>query len=277
MNVTSMNGIGRGEGAARTRSVCSRFVGLVLALASLAIVGVASAAGGSSIASAPAVTFGQPQFGNTSCCADPAASQKHSEWWRLPLIAGDRVTIDIAYDASGQGALTSVQAFPPDTTDFNVAQAKPVASESVDFAFQRLPAKSEIKFSANQSGYWPLEFFTQTDGGFTTTPYQFTAYVKHAIVLAAKATIGRGRGSVLVSAHTPDGKPVADGAVRIRLLARVASTWRQLTQRTAVAGRAVLKFSTPAALRGKTTSLRIAASGNGYQPAARVLRVRFPR
>lgn len=250
---------------------------LLLAFASLGVAGIASAAGGSSIAAAPAVTFGQQQFGNTSCCVDPTASQRHSEWWRLPLIAGDRVTIDVAYDASGQGALTSVQAFPASTTDFNLAQAKATASESVDFAFQRLPAKSEIKFAANQSGSWPLEFYTQTDGGFTTTPYQFTAYVSHAIVLAAHPTIRGARDSVFVSARTPDGKPLPSGAIRVKLLARIGKGWRQLAQAKPIGGRAVLRFSPPTGLRGKTASLRVVATGIGYQPAARALRVRFPR
>lgn len=88
----------------------------------LAVPGLAEAAGGSSIASAPVFPFGTPVAGGGT----PA-----KQYYRLPLFAGDRLTLDVSEPGAVFGTCASnvsFQFFAPDVTDYQVAGATPLTT-----------------------------------------------------------------------------------------------------------------------------------------------------
>lgn len=104
--------------------LCSALMGAVL-VASLGAT-IAWAEGGTSIAAAPAVTYGQQEFGNLSSQVEEYCKHYRS-WWTLPVTAGDLVQID--WEA--QGAEVDLNLFEAGTTDFNFPQTSTVAFSSV--------------------------------------------------------------------------------------------------------------------------------------------------
>jgi hypothetical protein len=177
----------------------------------------ALAAGGASIAAAPTVACGQQEFGNTvtdshapSC--DSTIGPGRS-WWLLVVTTGDRVTIDLEGQTEGDGFTADV--YKPGTNDFNYAsQFDPYATNQNSAA--AFADKFELSFTAPSSGLMPLDVSTCDSIG----SYDFTATVSHRLVLALTdgATDGRRhRTRFALSVRNPDGAPVSDGALRMRV------------------------------------------------------------
>jgi hypothetical protein len=184
------------------------FRGLVGGVAAFAVFGLTStsalAAGGSSIASAPVVSYGQQEYGSigdsqeqTRDHCDTGDYPAGTSWWNLLVRAGDRVTIDFESNPSVDAGLT---VFSVGTTDFQVG----TVGESV-YAIPDQNGKGQTTFNAPKSGGMPLGFF----GCEATGPYDLTAYVRHGLFLYLKASgYASHQTKFYLALHTPDGKPV---------------------------------------------------------------------
>src|SRR4029077_343903 len=125
----------------------------------------ALAEGTNSIASAPRISFGHLQTGNTATGFE-VAGQLWS-FWKGPVRAGDTVTID--WEAK-RG--TNIKVFSTETTDFNFTKAEPVHKGGIGPT-----GRNEFRFVAANSGLMPLAFeaISTEYGG----PYAYTVRVKH--------------------------------------------------------------------------------------------------
>lgn len=249
------------------RAICL----ISLGIAGLSVMpGTAAASGGASIASAPAVAYGQQEFGNTatdggtnpgSLLLEAQCSEVGTNgWWNLPVAAGDEVTVD--WEAfAGSYAMV----FPVGTTDFNVVGTHAVIQSNVSSN-----GKAEMGFRAPISGTMPLvigadgECFIDYPG-----PYSFTAYVKHTLRLSIpRRRVLPLRGTVAVHVSTPEGQPISDSGLQVLVQIQSHGHWRGIGSTSAAGGVANVPYTVPAGLRGSHASLRAIARGNEYEPAS---------
>jgi hypothetical protein len=163
-------------------------VGVTVCLGSLGLPATGMAAGGDSIATAPTVTSGVSQSGNTAIeqgvhanSLDGAAHCSHptgNGWWSLPVQAGDTVTID--WQAPTYHFL---DVYPVGTTDFTQPTSTAFAKSQIsDNGHQ------ELVFTAPVSGAMPMvigEGSCTSDG--VRGPYSFTATMTHPAPAPAPA------------------------------------------------------------------------------------------
>lgn len=253
---------------------------LVHLVAALAVLGVTVAAasansnnGGANIASAPTVPPGQQEFGNTT---DGSIGDKWGDWWKLSLVASDKITVDwesgkVTDSCGTYNAASRLDFWPVGTTDFSVNNVQPLVT---------LPlgenGKAESMFTANRTGTFLMRFEAGCDGSAHPYggPYDFTAYVRHALVLAVsgqtKALIQRAhraplphRGTVVFAAHLADGTPVS-GDVGATLFAYWASKWHPIGKGAAKGGQIVVPYQLPASVHG-LIRLSVNVGGANYQ------------
>ena len=239
----------------------------LLVIAGAAVAGIAYAGGGSNISSAQAITPSQQLFGNTSegrYDGDRAAS-----YWKLALTAADRVTVDWESGSSNRHDLFELMVWPAGTTDFSINNASSL--KVFDLGDN---GKAESVFEVGQSGVYPLAFLgdyipSWTQGG----PYDFTVYVRHAVVLAVppqtNALLQRGRrtglpraGRIVLAAHTAGGAPIS-GGLGATMFGYWAKKWHQMAHATATRGQIVLAYRLPTALHG-LTRLSVNVGGPNY-------------
>ena len=229
--------------------------------------GAAVSGGGTTIAAAPTVAFGSQFFGNDATApAGPYGG--HYEFFKLPLVAGDAITIDWEEQASTG---VELQLFPSSTNDFNFKDAKPTSWQKIGGSGLR---RNEFKVSATQTeavvlafddvDYDPSAFCSPCATG-TPGAYDFTVNVKHAVVLflPARATLPR-QSTYTVGAHAPDGTPINDAGLRITLLGIWQGASHRLGTASIVSGAAAFHLKLPVTLRGKKISLRAQAAGSNY-------------
>ena len=253
------------------RAVLAALIGLVFAAAA------AVADGGATIAAAPAVVYGQQQFGNsTNGGADASGfSCEHDSWWSLPTIAGDHVTVDW----EGGRSVSRVALFPVGATDYN-ARISGLSGNQLTLVSPNGTGRGELTFTAPKTGSMPLAFQVGTcvgDGG-EPGPYDFVASVKHADRLFVAVGALRRGAVVNVQVRDPDGRPITSPALRVSLqVQRPGSHWRSVGHASAAGGLAKIPVSLPRSYKGLTVSLRAHASGGGYLTAtsqSRRVRVR---
>jgi hypothetical protein len=242
-----------------------RTVGLIVALGLCGSAPAAVAAGGPNIASGTLVTPGQQMFGDTSAGEYNCGP---ADYWNLPLLAGDRARIDWTslQDSDGIDYASGLALFPAGTTDFSINNVEPAEEYYLGSNH-----RAESVFAAGTSGTYPMVFTMSGCGGSTPGgPFNFTAYVTHAIVVSMGSVSGLAdrRGSVTVRAHRPDGQPLSDPAVHVSLIA----AWRgrkphPVATASPVNGKARLAVKLPQSTRGKKVTLRAVASGTGYRAA----------
>lgn len=138
----------------------------VLGAVALAGPSPAGAEGGTSVAAAPFVPYGQLQTGNTATGGIFGNGGIVKSFWNLRVKAGDKVTID--WESPGG---THLEVFAVGTTDFTVAHANPSLDEGVGGS-----GRNELRFKARVTGTMPMAFDAQP---VWAGPYAFTAYVKH--------------------------------------------------------------------------------------------------
>jgi formylmethanofuran dehydrogenase subunit E len=126
---------------------------LALSLSSTVLVPTALAAGGTSIASAPELPIGTTVTGGASA---------HSEFWRVTLVAGDKLTINFQPVNGGEVYL---YVFRPSVTDSSLGDSSDVASGSTS-------GQSQFTWTATGQGAWILK--VSSDHG-----YQLTTGVDH--------------------------------------------------------------------------------------------------
>jgi hypothetical protein len=228
------------------------------------------AAGGKDIASAPLVTFGQQQVGNTATdggqgpgtAADSCPGPKENSWWNLPVTASDAVTID--YTTSGQPGASGqhgLYLYSVGTTDHTVQQTSPeVRSES------GTNGKGQIVFTATRSGTMPMVISAfSCYRNDIAGPYNFTAYVRHAVLLSVPRQRSlRRTGTINVTVRNPDGGPISDAGLSVALQVRRGSSIRTVGRATSANGVASISYRVPASLRRRRVGLRAQAKGDDY-------------
>ena len=259
------------------RTALSLLAPLVLAGALAAPGHTRTAGGGATIAAAPTVVPGQQEFGSTtdgSCCDGRGA-----DFWKLPLIPGDHVTVDWE-STKGNGCLDpsdywamELRVWPAGTTDFSINNVNPIEAFGIGDN-----GKAESKFTANRSGIFPITFLAVCSPSSTGGPYDFTAYVRHLLVLSFPnpGTVRSGAG-VSIAVHLADGSPVSDKELQVQVYGRWAHKWNLLGSSAPVNGRAVATLKITPSERGATIPLVARASGVDYvkaQTSPRVVRVR---
>lgn len=234
----------------------------------LALAGLASANGGSSISAAPTIAIGQQLFGNTTdgCFGNCYGA----DYWNLPLIAADQVTIDWESNPTSgcNDSATDLYVWPIGTTDFSINNTNSLQDFGIGSNH-----KAESTFTANGTGVFPIMFqacYAQSDGG----PYDFTVYVKHKLVthLASQTTalIARARqtglprsGVFSVQVFTGDGKPVS-GAIGGTMFGYWASKWHRIGSAVAANGVIAVHYRLPAAVHG-VIRLEVNIGGGSFQ------------
>ncbi len=225
------------------------------------------AEGGASIAAAPAVIYGQQEFGSLSQGPNVNGCTYRS-WWAVTVMAGDELTVD--WEAQDRYAYLHL--YPPGTTDFTFPQTSQVAESSLNDNL-----KAELTYQATQTGSLPLEFYASSDCDVAPPgPYSFTANVVHTLRLFIAH---RGRlplsGTLAVGVHTPVGEPITDPNLQVTLEVKVRGHWYTVGTATAVNGVANVPFRLSARLRHQHVSLRAIARGSAYHSTSSVaIRVR---
>jgi hypothetical protein len=220
----------------------------------------APAAGGSNIASAPTVTFGQQEFGNTVTDGGQppncAAQAPGRSWWLLPVVRGDSVTIDLAGQTQGGGFL--LQVFAPGTTDSTVGQTEPWASNA-DYPGDQF----EVALAAPSTGTMPIEVSSCDSPG----TYSFTAYVQHSLVVAlrnAGSSRKLHRSSFALRVRSPDGTAVSTSGLTGELQTLTHGRWVNTRRVPLTSG---FQLHWPRSARGRWQYLRVRVSGPGYATA----------
>jgi hypothetical protein len=232
----------------------------------------ALAAGGSNIRSAPMIAYGQQEFGNTA--TDSTEAQDfcgRQSWWMLPVVSGDRVTID--FEGPGLGyAIT----YPIGTTDFNVAHTGWFHETQIGDN-----GAGESVFNASSSGVMPVDFVTDDcdfDDSYDPGPYDFTAYVAHGVVLSIPHVRSlKHKGTLSVGAHTPDGGAISDPALVVQVQMKRHSHWTTIGAAPVANSLATVHLAIPKRVHSKRISLRSRSTGPGYltrTSAARRVRLR---
>ena len=254
----------------------ARLIACLLLIVTTGIVaaGIAIASsptGGGSIAAAPTVVIGQTQFGNTTngCYQDCYAA----DFWKLALIAADRVTIDWESSSSnGCYYADELALWPVGTTDYSINNASRLQNFGIGSN-----GKAESKFTANTTGAFPIMFdgcYGRSHGG----PYDFVAYVRH-LPLLSLTTSGAvsSVGTVTIGAHYADGAPISDRGLQVRVSGRWNRVWHVLGAGTPSNGQARIKIRIPRSERGRAIGLVAAARGANYvsrRTSVRTVRVR---
>jgi hypothetical protein len=148
---------------------------IVASVVALATAGAAMANGGLSIARAPMISPGvkvseNSQIDRTAPGGDALGQGcfNNVEYWRIRLLAGDKVEVKGQETIAARGFLIAF--FAPGTTDKNVAFASSVA--------HGFTGEHAVRFTVKTTGVYPLvagpNCYNGTDG-----PYTFVVSVKH--------------------------------------------------------------------------------------------------
>lgn len=254
------------------RTIRHRAVPLVLLLrvarylalmAMLGLVGAqaAQADGGKTIASATPIVFGEQEFGNSANGASTPADfgdTNCDEYWALAVTAGDAITINW----EGQSSSLTLNIYPVGTTDYNLGNANTVTSQQLN-----ANNKNQLKFTATRTGTMVVDF---QDGDYcgqgSTGPYDFTAYVKHAVRLAVpKVASLSTTGHLRISVHDPDGEVISTSGLSVVLQIHVlGASWLTIGATYPVNGTANVAYKIPRSWRGLRVSLRARATGAAY-------------
>jgi len=205
--------------------------------------------------------IGQQQFGNTADGVFNACDG--ASFWKLPLIAGDQVTIDWESSPSSDGdpGATILYIWPIGTSDFSINNADPLNEFSIGSN-----GKAESKFTAGSSGSYPLMFQAPGCGSAASGAFDFTVYVNHRIVLSTLTVsrINAHGGRVTIGVHTADGQPISSSTLKLTLQGYWNKGWHPIGRQSARSGSVVFTLNLPAALEGSSIKVRVLAAGAGY-------------
>ena len=221
----------------------------------------AVASGGANVSTAPQVSYGQQEFGNTAT-DHGEQTENHclylgetgNSWWNLPVNAGDRVTIDFESDPSIDVGLA---VFAVGTSDFQVG----TVGES-HYATPDGNGKAQSIFTATVTGTMPMDFFECDTPG----PYDFTVQIQHDVRLGLPALTSLPlTGSVSVGVHNPDGVALTDPALIVYLQVKPkGGDWATIGSAPASAGVATISYAAASTMAGQKVSLRAVSAGPGY-------------
>lgn len=235
-----------------------------LALASTATIPAqAIAEGGRTIATAPVVTYGVQQSGNTAgggegefrWDCDGQSNLNLNSFWQLPVTVGDHITVDWEAVIPDSTCLT---VYPIGTNDFGVAKAQP--EESTE---QGSNGKQEMKFVAPASGNLILDFAaTKLFSGCTSCagPYAFTAKLQHSLLMnLAPAPSVPTNGVISATVTQNTATPVPDGLVFWLLIRWYESGERKVFQTTGTSAGGVVSFQLALPVSAAGHNLKVSA------------------
>jgi hypothetical protein len=238
-----------------------RLICVVVVASAFLAAGTASAGaeGGTGIASAPTVVYGQQEFGNLTT---PDAHCVYASWWQLPVVTGDSIQIDWEVHDGG----IHLHVWAPGTTEFNFE-----TRESLKLV-PNSNLKTESTFTATQTGDMPIRFAVAEERCPSVNvpgPYSFTAYVTHALSLALPNVASlRSRGTLAVAVHDPAGGFINDPAVQVKLQIKGRGGWQTIGLAAVANSIAVVQFKVPRRLRHQRVTLRALAAGTSFAPAS---------
>ncbi len=223
---------------------------------------VASAAGSSSIASAPFVTSGAHLFGDTSryaAGADNCFCTYQFEYWKSHLLAGDVVTVKFANASNSMSVgVTGLAIYPAGTDDFTVARTGSATEIAVTSN-----GHAQLRYTAPKTGDYPFGFYSKStfsDAG----AYDFTTTVVHRARLDVATTAPLGvTGTLDVVANYPDGTPIASG-LGATLSGYWTHRWHKLGKASVAAGQIHIPYKLPASRRGTVIKLAVNAGGASF-------------
>ena len=112
--------------------------------------------------------------------------------------------------------------------------------------------------------------FTACTSSVTTGgPYNFIAYVKHAVVLfvGKLKRVSRQGSKLVIGVHTPDGKPLSGPKLKVKVEGSWLGSWHLLGQKSPVDGAVSFPLKLPSVTSGQTVRLRVTVSGPSYRSA----------
>lgn len=230
---------------------------------------MALADGGPTIAGAPPIAFGQPEFGNT-VTGGRSLDGRYNSYWSLSVIAGDQVTIEWEGQSSSPPDIPQLDVYPVGTTDTNVVITHPVASKTPASKTPHGNGVAGLTFTAPKTGTMPTDFETRgclfgRGCGHFAGPYAFIAYVRHAARLALP-TLGSLplSGTVAVTTQNPDGAAISDAGLYVFLQIKPANQqWANIGSAAPTDGVAKVGYIIPASLAGQHVEVR-AVTGSPY-------------
>jgi hypothetical protein len=169
----------------------------------------------------------------------------------------------------------TLDVYPAGTTDFSINNVNPAFQFSIGDNH-----RAESIVTAGSTGAYPMVFSDSYSCGRAGGPFNFTATIKHSVVLSlgsVKKLAGRA-GPVKVGVRTPDEQPITDSALQIRLI----GSWTghkavKLANGSPSNGSVTLNVKLPKSAYGKNVSVRAQASGGDYlnaQSGVRTVQVR---
>jgi hypothetical protein len=231
----------------------------LLAVLFLSMASTVRAEGGNSIATGPAVVYGQQEFGNTALSPHLTDPRGWDQFWNLSVTAGDKLTID--WEATPDTA-TRLLLYPVGTTDYTIGQQEPATHQG-----QNSEGKNELHYVVPATGIAPL--VVNTGGrGHTGALYNFIAYVQHALAVSlprlAKLIHHK---KISVHVHTPEGGEISDESLMVTLEAKArGGSWKTLGKAPVVNSSALVRAKVPSVLWHQRVSVRATASGGAYLP-----------
>lgn len=157
----------------------------------------AHGAGGPTIAAAPALPLDQVVVGGGTGAVSGSRTLGtwfYQEFYRLPLEASDKVTVD--YQSNDQHTV-NLAFFAPSITDFTIPEKDPVGLGGAA-ASGATYEKSELTFTAPSPGSWTVYLYNECQSCYqddASMSYALTAHVQHftKILLHVPRAIKRGR------------------------------------------------------------------------------------
>jgi hypothetical protein len=221
----------------------------------LVLAASALAGGGTSIKTAPTISYGTQTFGNTA--NGPQIDGSRLEFWKAPLIAGD--TLTIKFETSTADNAAAVAVYKAGVDDFSWPNEDPVAR-----AYLASNLHGQLVYTAPSSGVYPITFGANyyRDGG----AYDFTAYVQHQVrVQFTPSAIAR-RGSLAVGLRYPDGSAVSDPSLQLQVLGSWGKGWKLVGKaRGATGGTGHVGYSLPSSTRHHSVRIRVVIAGANYK------------
>jgi hypothetical protein len=230
----------------------------------------ADGAGGTTIASAPAVVPGTATNANTA--SDPTAQPGDSgvtgcwddlEYWRVPLTVGDRVTV--AGKALSPAYNIELGVYPAGTTDVSIHTTAAIKTV--------LLSHVSLGFTATATGSYPIvvgpNCYDGVDG-----PINFEVSVvpdpsgNTATVKLPKLTHMAASGVLKATVRMPNGTPITDSKLVLELHGVWDGASHLLAKAPASKGSAKFAFHVPASLKGSAVRLQVTAPATDYKPVS---------
>jgi hypothetical protein len=235
-------------------STAFRLAAASAAVAALVVPAGATAAGGTTIASAPTVTPGASISANSAtdqtAVGDDGVGFESGCWdaveyWKLPLTAGDAVTISVTIGVPSYNLEIGV--FPAGTTDRSLANAHSVKTG--------LPSdKVPLTFTAPATGTYALAAGPNCYNG-QGGPFTFVVSVTHHAVPKTTVTLPAltqiGSSGTITAKVTAGGSPVTGAETELKLEGTWGGGAHVLASASPKNGSARFAYHLPAAAKGK--------------------------